>query len=377
MNTEKSDKVQPNGQMYNSDGEKQLNQESDASNVYYPNLSVGLTTKTIVGVVTVSVLLITAILGTMFFLILKKGNPKKPDSTIVTTEYAEEQSVKSNDTENAGNRNQEDIRSVTPAETVKMPECANMTVEDIRSQLAAYGLKVSLEYAFDEDIPKDCVISQSIPANADVTTDETVVLTVSKGSDICPYDYSQKLVVTSFSGSSKGTAALYEWIDGDWTLQVAYECAVGQNGISPAKEGGKITPEGLHHLGVVLSSNTVETNMIKYTVTSKTCVVDDEKSPLYNQIMEKDRVPSGTSYDNIGEGMTNGSTYATIYIEHNGTGFSSENVVNGKGSAIGLRGRNSTLSPTYGDVDISSDDMKDLLKRLDYNQNPMIEITVG
>ena len=67
-------------------------------------------------------------------------------------------------------------------------------------------------------------------------------------------------------------------------------------------------------------------------------------------------------------------TVVTIYIEHNGNGFSSDNVRPGYGSAIGLRGQNGSLSPTYGDVDISANDMKDLLSKLDADKNPVIEI---
>jgi len=61
----------------------------------------------------------------------------------------------------------------------------------------------------------------------------------------------------------------------------------------------------------------------------------------------------------------------------NGSGFSSENVTPGKGSAIGLRGQYGSLSPTYGDVDISYSDMIDLLSRLDATKNPVIEIIAG
>ena len=93
-----------------------------------------------------------------------------------------------------------------------------------------------------------------------------------------------------------------------------------------------------------------------------------------NQILDKSSIPSGTHYDNIGNGLTNGTTYATIYIEHNGDGFSSDNVVSNKGSAIGVRGQYGSLKPNYGDVDISSADMKDLLSKLDADKTPMIEI---
>ena len=125
---------------------------------------------------------------------------------------------------------------------------------------------------------------------------------------------------------------------------------------------------------MVLSKDAVSTNMHTYRVTKETCVVDDTNSGYYNMIMEKSSIPSGTHYDNIGKGLTNGTTYATIYIEHNGDGFSSQNVVRNKGSAIGVRGQYIALKPNYGDVDISASDMRDLLSRLDASKSPMIEI---
>lgn len=196
----------------------------------------------------------------------------------------------------------------------------------------------------------------------------------SGGSAECPYDYEQKLTVTAASGSSRADAVLYEWKNGSWKKIKTYNATVGSKGIGTPKEGVNITPEGIFRLGVVLSENNINTSLDTYKATSSTSVVDDPDSAYYNRIMETGSIPSGTHYDNIGEGLTDGTTYATIYIEHNGNGFSSKDVVPDKGSAIGLRGQNGSLSATYGDVDISAADMKDLLSRLRAAKNPMIEI---
>ena len=257
---------------------------------------------------------------------------------------------------------------------VYMPDLVNEEISYAEMQLQNYDVAVAIEYAFSDYYEKGIVISQSITAGTELYGGEWITLTVSKGSDVCPYDYSQKLVVTASSGSSYATASLYEWQDGDWQLVVSYNATVGRNGIGQAYEGSKRTPQGLHKIGVVLSSYSVSTNMDTYRVTSTTCVVDDPDSYYYNRIMDRSQVPSGTSYDQIGRGLTNGTTYAFIYIEHNGTGFSSEGVVSGAGSVMGIRGQYNTLAPTYGDVDISVNDMKDLLQRLDSSKNPMIEI---
>lgn len=276
---------------------------------------------------------------------------------------------------------QEDLESIgadsdsdLEASYIIMPNCEKKKYSTVKSQLEGMGLVVNESYEFSDEVEKDYVIYQMDAEGSQLQKGDAVSLTISKGSEKCPYEYEQKLTVTASSGSSYATAVLYEWQEGDWSKLATYDATVGSNGIGNTREGSSTSPKGIHKLGVVLSSGSVSTNMDTYTATSNTCVIDDTGSSYYNQIMEKGSVPSGTHYDNIGRGLTDGSTYATIYIEHNGSGFSSTNVVSGNGSAIGLRGQNGSLSPTYGDVDISASDMRDLLSKLDYNKNPVIEL---
>ena len=219
---------------------------------------------------------------------------------------------------------------------------------------------------------KGNIVSQNPDGSTQLKKGDTVILYISKGSETSPYDYSQKLTVTA-SGSS-GKAVLYERKEGDWSQVVSYNATVGRNGIGTTTEGSATSPKGVHRLGVVLCSQAVSTNLNYYRVTGDTCVVDDTSSSYYNCILERSFIPSGTHYDNIGNGLTNGTTYATIYIEHNGSGLSSAGVVRGNGSAIGVRGQYGSLSATLGDVDISAGDMQDLLSRLDANKHPVIEL---
>lgn len=324
-----------------------------------------LSVKTVIIIVVISAVIIMGVIGIMIFALLGNNDKKQDDNEKVTTTevHSEELDNNSNDTGDV-------------FQTVTMPLCVNKKLSTAKSELESLGLVTELEYAFDENVTKDYIVSQSISQGMEVDVGETIILTVSKGSSACPYDYSQKLVVTASSGSTSGVATLYEWGNGEWEEQTEYKCTLGKNGIGPGKEGSSNTPQGLHKLGVVLTSTSINTNMQTYYVTQNTCVIDDSNSPYYNTIMEKGQVPSGTSYDTIGKGLCNGTTYATIYIEHNGNGFSSSGVVAGGGSAIGVRGQYGSLGATYGDVDISSSDMQDLLKRLDAYENPMIEIKV-
>ena len=273
-----------------------------------------------------------------------------------------------------GNIPLSDNNDNSDSDYILMPNCENKKYSTVKSQLEEMGLKVSESYEFSDEVANDYVIYQMDGEGSQLHKGDSVSLIISKGSDKCPYDYEQKLTVTASGSSSYATAVLYEWQEGDWSKIATYDATVGSNGIGNTREGSSTSPKGIHKLGVVLSSNNVSTNMDTYSATSNTCVIDDTSSSYYNQIMEKSSVPSGTHYDNIGRGLTDGSTYATIYIEHNGSGFSTTNVVSGNGSAIGLRGQNGSLSPTYGDVDISASDMRDLLSKLDYNKKPVIEL---
>lgn len=271
-----------------------------------------------------------------------------------------------------------------------IPACAGMTLDDAQKQLQSMGCIVRTDYQYSESVPKDRVISQSVEEGTKVKNAMIIELTVSKGAEKAtekatekpteepteqaPEGYEQKLTVVAEKGASSATATLYEWKNGKWEKLAVYDAAVGSNGIGAASEGSSTTPQGMHKLGVVLSSNSISTNLNTYRVTKNTVVVDDSSSDLYNQIMEKSGVPKGVHYDDIGKGLTDGTTYATIFIEHNGDGFSSDGVVKKAGSAIGVRGQNGALEANYGDVDISADDMKDLLSKLDANKHPMIEI---
>ena len=284
------------------------------------------------------------------------------------------------------------------ADTDSIPSCEGMSADKAQQLLKSSGYSVKTEYAYSSTVPKDSVISQRTeegtvfiivivvsrgPEKTDApTTEKSVEKTTEKPSEKpteiveAPEGYSQKLTVTAAKGSSYATAVLCEWKNGKWKKTATYDATVGSNGIGDTIEGHRITPQGTHKLGVVLYSGSVNTNMNTYRVSSSTCVIDDPNSKYYNQIMDKSDIPKGTHYDNIGKGLSDGTTYATIYIEHNGSGLSSKNVVSGKGSAIGVRGQYGKLQPNLGDVDISADDMRDLLSKLDANKHPMIEIKV-
>ncbi len=325
-----------------------------------------------IAILVISIIVVILAIGVCFaFLILgntSNGRENRDDKGAVSSEI--------DASNNSGALSDADkSESVSTSATIAaMPDFVNKNYISCESQLNSLGVKVKVNYVFNNNVANGVIISQSVTKGAEIKQGDTITIVVSKGPDKCPYDYQQKLRVTADSGSSNATAVLYEWKNGDWEKISSYSATVGSNGIGETREGSSTSPKGIFKLGVVLSAEDVRTNLTVHHVTGSTCVVDDTDSSYYNQIMEIGDVPSGTHYDNIGKSLVNGATYATIYIEHNGNGFSSNGVTKGKGSAIGLRGQNGSLSATYGDVDISSENMKDLLSKLDPNKKPMIEL---
>ena len=269
--------------------------------------------------------------------------------------------------------------TVPPETTVPtVSDCVGMSEYEASTYFTDAGCTVSCEYEYSDFYEEGRVISQSIPAGSTMPEGQTVILTISLGKDECPYDYTQKVVVSAASGSSYGTLELYEWEEGDWVSVFSCDATLGSKGIgSDYGEGKKRTPEGIFKLGIALSANSIPNDDWPFQrVTSDTCIVDDTDSRYYNTIQSIRSLSSGTHYDPIGKTLVNGYSNICIYIEHNGDGLTSDNVVAGKGSVITICGRSGSIKPTLGCVDISSSNMNTLISLLDYTQNPHIEIVV-
>ena len=189
--------------------------------------------------------------------------------------------------------------------------------------------------------------------------------------------HGQKLVLTTNSGSSIGSLQMYEFSKGSWQLKYTCVASYGKNGCGKNYGEGKgITPKGEFKLGTILSPSAISynTDWPCTIVSETTCIVDDVNSPLYNTIQDKNALSKGTSYDPIGDTIVNGNSEACMYIEHNGNGTDTNNVQKGKGSAITLCGRRTSLSATAGCVDISASDFRNIVSMLDYTLNPYIII---
>lgn len=210
---------------------------------------------------------------------------------------------------------------------------------------------------------------------AAATTEETTEATTEEAE--CPYEYSQKITVTAHAGSTSGTLTVYNWEDGDWVSKYSVACVLGRNGIgSDYGEGKGFTPMGTFKLGFVMANVDPKNNMTFKLASDTAAIVDDAESELYNTLVDTNTV-GDVSVDHVGSNIVNGKLNAIIFIEHNGDGLSSDGVTPGKGSVITICGNYSNVSETAGCIYISAENMTELLKLLDGNMNPHIEITLN
>lgn len=344
-----------------------------------PSAKKGPSMKAVIAVVVASVLVIIGAMAAVIIVLSNSNNNVTPVSSSATASATSASTASSDGGEEETEAPEEESQEenvATKSTDVEMPACVDYKLSVAKKKLEDLGLSVKVTYRNDSSTPKDYVIEQSPAQGTSIAKGTAVALVISKGSAENPHPYSQKLVVTA--SGSYGTATFYEWEDGDFVKKASYSCSVGKNGIGAAREGSSTTPRGQFDLGVLLTSRALNTRYNNtYIVTRNTVVVDDTSSPQYNMILEKSAVRNNAHTDgSISGGLISGEFNAIIYINHNGNGFSSNNVVRGNGSAIGLRGKYGSLSATFGDVDISADDMADLLGRLDSSKNPQIFIGV-
>ena len=315
----------------------------------------------IIAIITIAAL---AIVGCLALVFAKPDNDKTQETTPQKTEEKDESAQQ------------------TEAQKVQMIKCIDDNYKDAVKELNDLGLEVETDFEFNNVYAKDQVISQSVDVGVFLNKGDAVTLVVSKGTDVCPYDYSQKVVVSAKNGSSSATLKLYNWKDGEWNEELSCGASVGKQGISSSYgESNSATPLGTFKLGTLIAPSGVVGDINNsmwptYVANSNTCIIDDSSSYRYNQIVEKRSIPSGTGYDRIGDGLTNGECVAMLFIEHNGDGFSSDGVVAGKGSAITICGMNYLGSSTYGCIDIAASDFYALMSKLDYSKNPHIETMV-
>ena len=260
---------------------------------------------------------------------------------------------------------------------VKAANVTGKKLAEAKKALEDQGLVVKIVEEQSDTAAKGYVIRQTPSENISLKKGDSVTLYVSKGSAHGPDGYDQKVVVSAESGSSYANLTMYEWKDGKWSKLFSCEATVGKNGgiSSDNSESNTLTPKGTFRLGVVLATRPLDTKMKMYSANAETVICDDTSSPYYNQIGQKSSFGSYHT-DSVGKKLSDGYNNALIFIEHNGNGFSSDNVSKDNSSVITICGCNSSIEPTNGCIDISASDMTALLKLLDENKSPHITTEV-
>lgn len=326
------------------------------------------------------IIAVTALIALGYFVVeglSKDKTPQavQPEMSQMTDTAAEQKEAENTagaeDTAPEGEPEQE-----AEAAKVFMPNCVDLHFDEVTKTFESIPCQLTFSYAYSDTVAENYILEQAPAEGTELTAETEVNITVSKGLDASPEGYNQKVTVTAAPDSSYGTLTLYDWEEGQWVSKFTCDATLGKKGISPDYgEGKKRTPEGVFKLGVALTANSLSNESWPvYLVSSDTCVVDDVNSADYNTIQSIRSLSSGVSYDPIGRTITQGTSNICIYIEHNGNGYDSENVVAGKGSVITICGRNSSIAPTSGCIDISSSNMKTLIGLLSYEKNPHIEI---
>ena len=96
------------------------------------------------------------------------------------------------------------------AKTCIVPDTAGMEEASAKAQLEELNLTVAVKYETSDTVEEGLVVSQSILSGTTVAEQTEIILTVSEGNG-CPYEYSQKVVVSANAGSTNGTLTVYNW----------------------------------------------------------------------------------------------------------------------------------------------------------------------
>ena len=328
----------------------------------------------IAAIIAASVVVLAAA-GILTFVLFRSNADKTPDTAPAASSGAAAiTSAPAPDVRAADNKGSTQVQPVaTPSNEVTLTNVSGKSLADAKSALEAQGLKVATEEETSESVAKGSVIRQIPAGGTTLTKGSTVTLYVSKGSAKNPDPYDQKLVVTAGAGSSYAQMVLYQWGNGQWEQLFSCSSTVGKEGINSNNyEYNTMTPKGAFPLGVVLTAASVNTGLDVYASDSNTVVCDDPSRPeLYNQIGPRSKFGSA-HIDPVGEKLTNGQNNALIFIQHNGSGFSSDNVDTGNSSVITICGCYDAIAPTNGCIDIRASDMNTLLSLLDKNKKPII-----
>ena len=187
-------------------------------------------------------------------------------------------------------------------------------------------------------------------------------------------------IVTVKSSGSKATLTMeeYDVNTGKWKKLLTANGYLGKNGVTNEKiEGDKSTPKGTFNILFVFGISEPDTKLTYKKVTSDTVWVDDPFSEYYNTWQDSEPYDKDWSSSEIMKSqITRKKVTYRIAFDFNGNCLSKGSAEPGRGSAIFLEGVGSEgkMQPGYGEISISENAMKKLLKYLDSSKNPQIII---
>jgi len=186
-----------------------------------------------------------------------------------------------------------------------------------------------------------------------------------------PSHIDQAVVVRAYENSFLAQLMAWEKKDGQWDIALGpLEAVIGKNGLAPLgekREGDGRTPSGVYALKRAFGYEPiVETGLIYQQVGEDDLWVDDPESNDYNQWV-KEGDTQAKSFERL-KREDDLYRYAVV-VEYN-----TDPVVPGNGSAIFLHLWRAADQPTAGCVALRSEDVREIMRWLEVDKNPVMVI---
>ena len=199
----------------------------------------------------------------------------------------------------------------------------------------------------------------------------------SKAVDV-PY-HAQMIHVKSDGSKARLRLEIFDEETAQWKQVLSAAAYIGKNGISAQKaEGDKCTPAGTFDIMFVFGTSKPDTALTFKKVDENTVWIDDSASAYYNTWQSAGAdYKDWTSCESMMKKFADQKVTYRIAFGFNGDCLSKNSAQPGKGSAIFLEGAGADgkMEPGYGEIRISADDMTTLLRYLDSDKHPQIEIS--
>ena len=199
----------------------------------------------------------------------------------------------------------------------------------------------------------------------------------SAASSVIPTEWGQQEILVTPSGGGTAVLTLRQKYGDSW--RTLYTCAavIGRNGTtSTPREGDGKTPEGTFPVEFCYGLEQPETGIPFVQVEPDSIWVDDRNSPYYNCLTTQAEA-GNVSHEDTYPQFARGFYTVNLFFANNGDGRTPGVATPGAGSVRVLEGYTKSLEPTNGDIKITSEDMEQLLQRLDIDYAPVVTVVSG